>query len=63
MAELITSDQRPALNATTLSNPGKIMADTLKVNATTLSGDGLVQGTGSLTLAGDTLTQGPAGAG
>ncbi|MXF45560.1 filamentous hemagglutinin N-terminal domain-containing protein [Raoultella sp. Lac2] len=58
---LITSDKGLALNATTLSNPGKIMADTLKVNATTLSGDGLVQGTGSLTLAGDTLTQGARG--
>ncbi|WP_227521300.1 hemagglutinin repeat-containing protein [Raoultella sp. T31] len=58
---LITSDKGLALNATTLSNSGKIMADTLKVNATTLSGDGLVQGTGSLTLAGDTLTQGARG--
>jgi len=58
---LITSDNGLVLNATTLSNPGKIIADTLDVKATTLSGDGLLQGTGALTLIGDTLSQGANG--
>ncbi|WP_374756650.1 beta strand repeat-containing protein, partial [Escherichia coli] len=39
-------------------NPGKIIADTLNVRATTLDGDGLLQGAGALALAGDTLSQG-----
>ncbi|HFI1261018.1 TPA: hemagglutinin repeat-containing protein, partial [Escherichia coli] len=37
---------------------GKITADTLNVRATTLDGDGLLQGAGALALAGDTLSQG-----
>ncbi|HAI1084620.1 TPA: Contact-dependent inhibitor A, partial [Escherichia coli] len=44
-----------------LSNPGKIIADTLSVRATTLDGDGLLQGAGALALAGDTLSQGSHG--
>ncbi|EEP5105013.1 filamentous hemagglutinin N-terminal domain-containing protein [Salmonella enterica] len=55
---LITSDSGVTLSAGSLSNPGKIIADTLNVKATTLNGDGLLQGTGALTLAGDTLSQG-----
>ncbi|MBS8693950.1 hemagglutinin repeat-containing protein, partial [Escherichia coli] len=35
-----------------------ITADTLNVRATTLDGDGLLQGAGALALAGDTLSQG-----
>ncbi|EFG7923278.1 glycohydrolase toxin TNT-related protein, partial [Escherichia coli] len=46
------------LNTASLSNPGKIIADTLNVRATTLDGDGLLQGAGALALAGDTLSQG-----
>ncbi|HAP2061420.1 TPA: Contact-dependent inhibitor A, partial [Escherichia coli] len=42
-------------------NPGKIIADTLSVRATTLDGDGLLQGAGALALAGDTLSQGSHG--
>ncbi|HBP8817443.1 TPA: filamentous hemagglutinin N-terminal domain-containing protein, partial [Escherichia coli] len=44
-----------------LGNPGKIIADTLSVRATTLDGDGLLQGAGALALAGDTLSQGSNG--
>ncbi|WP_404651948.1 hemagglutinin repeat-containing protein [Raoultella terrigena] len=58
---LITSDNGLTLSADSLSNPGKILADTLNVKATALSGDGLLQGTGALTLAGDTLSQGANG--
>ncbi|GEC66815.1 hemagglutinin-like protein [Raoultella terrigena] len=58
---LITSDNGLTLSAGSLSNPGKILADTLNVKATALSGDGLLQGTGALTLAGDTLSQGANG--
>ncbi|WP_406670432.1 hemagglutinin repeat-containing protein [Raoultella terrigena] len=58
---LITSDNGLTLSAGSLSNPGKIIADTLNVKATTLSGDGLLQGTRALTLAGDTLSQGANG--
>ncbi|WP_404999488.1 beta strand repeat-containing protein, partial [Escherichia coli] len=46
------------LNTASLSNPGKIIADTLNVRATTLDGYGLLQGAGALALAGDTLSQG-----
>ncbi|WP_052406297.1 contact-dependent inhibition toxin CdiA [Citrobacter sedlakii] len=43
-------------------NNGLIVSDTgLTVQTTTLSGDGLLQGTGALTLRGDTLAQGSAG--
>ncbi|MBS8318012.1 filamentous hemagglutinin N-terminal domain-containing protein, partial [Escherichia coli] len=55
---LITGDNGLMLNAASLSNPGKIIADTLSVRATTLDGDGLLQGSGALALAGDTLSQG-----
>ncbi|MDS0662297.1 contact-dependent inhibition effector tRNA nuclease [Escherichia coli] len=55
---LITGDNGLTLNAVSLSNPGKIIADTLNVRATTLDGDGLLQGAGALALAGDTLSQG-----
>ncbi|EOC0693234.1 hemagglutinin repeat-containing protein, partial [Escherichia coli] len=55
---LITGDNGLMLNAVSLSNPGKIIADTLSVRATTLDGDGLLQGSGALALAGDTLSQG-----
>ncbi|EHK8964570.1 filamentous hemagglutinin N-terminal domain-containing protein, partial [Escherichia coli] len=55
---LITSDNGLTLNTASLSNPGKIIADTLNVRATTLDGDGLLQGAGALALAGDTLSQG-----
>ncbi|HFL4473978.1 TPA: contact-dependent inhibition toxin CdiA [Escherichia coli] len=58
---LITGDNGLMLNAVSLSNPGKIIADTLSVRATTLDGDGLLQGTGALALAGDTLSQGSNG--
>ncbi|EJL9591291.1 filamentous hemagglutinin N-terminal domain-containing protein, partial [Escherichia coli] len=55
---LITGDNGLMLNTASLSNPGKIIADTLSVRATTLDGDGLLQGAGALALAGDTLSQG-----
>jgi len=58
---LITSDNGLTLSSGSLSNPGKIIAGTLNVKATTLNGDGLLQGTGALTLAGDTLAQGSNG--
>ncbi|HAV9669335.1 TPA: filamentous hemagglutinin N-terminal domain-containing protein, partial [Escherichia coli] len=58
---LITGDNGLMLNAASLSNPGKIIADTLSVRATTLDGDGLLQGSGALALAGDTLSQGSNG--
>ncbi|ENL7438229.1 contact-dependent inhibition effector tRNA nuclease, partial [Escherichia coli] len=55
---LITGENGLTLNTASLSNPGKIIADTLNVRATTLDGDGLLQGAGALALAGDTLSQG-----
>lgn len=55
---LITSDSGVTLSAGSLSNPGKIIADTLNVKVSTLNGDGLLQGSVALTLAGDTLSQG-----
>ncbi|WP_137499619.1 two-partner secretion domain-containing protein, partial [Escherichia coli] len=55
---LITGDNGLILNSVSFSNPGKITADTLNVRATTLDGDGLLQGAGALALAGDTLSQG-----
>ncbi|MFP2145280.1 contact-dependent inhibition effector tRNA nuclease [Escherichia coli] len=58
---LITGDNGLMLNAVSLSNPGKIIADTLSVRATTLDGDGLLQGAGALALAGDTFSQGSHG--
>ncbi|EMI4795433.1 contact-dependent inhibition toxin CdiA [Escherichia coli] len=58
---LITGDNGLMLNAVSLSNPGKIIADTLSVRATMLDGDGLLQGAGALALAGDTLSQGSNG--
>ncbi|EFA6151912.1 filamentous hemagglutinin N-terminal domain-containing protein [Escherichia coli] len=58
---LITGDNGLMLNAVSLSNPGKIIADTLSVRASTLDGDGLLQGAGALALAGDTLSQGSNG--
>ncbi|EFA9199514.1 contact-dependent inhibition toxin CdiA [Escherichia coli] len=58
---LITGDNGLTLNTASLSNPGKIIADTLSVRATTLDGDGLLQGAGALALAGDTLSQGSHG--
>ena len=58
---LITGDNGLMLNAVSLSNPGKIIADTLSVRATTLDGDGLLQGAGALALAGDILSQGSHG--
>ncbi|EEQ5441046.1 glycohydrolase toxin TNT-related protein, partial [Escherichia coli] len=58
---LITGDNGLMLNAVSLSNPGKIIADTLSVRATTLDGDGLLQGAGALALAGDTLSLGSNG--
>lgn len=48
---LITGDNGLTLNTASLSNPGKIIADTLNVRATTLDGDGLLQGAGALALA------------
>ncbi|EEX2607644.1 filamentous hemagglutinin N-terminal domain-containing protein [Escherichia coli] len=58
---LITGDNGLMLNTASLSNPGKIIADTLSVRATMLDGDGLLQGAGALALAGDTLSQGSNG--
>ncbi|EOO3869900.1 contact-dependent inhibition toxin CdiA [Escherichia coli] len=58
---VITGDNGLTLNTASLSNPGKITADTLNVRATTLDGDGLLQGAGALALAGDTLSQGSHG--
>lgn len=58
---LITGDNGLTLNTASLSNPGKITADTLNVRATTLDGDGLLQGAAALALASDTLSQGSHG--
>ncbi|ENS1095823.1 contact-dependent inhibition effector tRNA nuclease [Escherichia coli] len=58
---LITGDNGLTLNTASLSNPGKVTADTLNVRATTLDGDGLLQGAAALALAGDTLSQGSNG--
>ncbi|QHG39114.1 filamentous hemagglutinin N-terminal domain-containing protein [Escherichia coli] len=58
---LITGDNGLTLNTASLSNPGKITADTLNVRATTLDGDGLLQSAAALALAGDTLSQGSHG--
>ncbi|TFW95364.1 Contact-dependent inhibitor A, partial [Escherichia coli] len=58
---LITGDNGLILNSVSFSNPGKIIADTLNVRATTLDGDGLLQGAGALALAGDTLSLGSNG--
>ena len=54
---LITSDRDLTLRSGSISNPGKIIAGTLNVNATTLNGDGLLQGADALTLVGDSLSQ------
>ncbi|RKR54241.1 filamentous hemagglutinin [Yokenella regensburgei] len=47
-----------ALTAGTVSSSGRIAGDTLTLTATTLTNDGLWQGTQGLTLFGDTLTTG-----
>ncbi|MRS17322.1 filamentous hemagglutinin N-terminal domain-containing protein [Enterobacteriaceae bacterium RIT691] len=58
---LITSDKFLTLNSSTLINPGKITANALTVKTTTLTGDGLLQGTNALAISGDTLSQGTTG--
>ncbi|MBW0869268.1 contact-dependent inhibition toxin CdiA [Citrobacter amalonaticus] len=50
------------LNVPGIVNNGLIVSDTgLTMQTTTLTGDGLLQGTGALTLRGDSLAQGSAG--
>ncbi|WP_157799738.1 hypothetical protein, partial [Bacillus subtilis] len=45
------------LNATTLRNSGKIMADRLGVQGSSLNNDGLLQGNTALTAQADNITQ------
>lgn len=56
----IQSNGALGLTAGSLINPGRIAADTLTLNAATLSNDGLWQGVKGLTITGDTLTTGAA---
>lgn len=56
----IQSNGALGLTAGSLINPGRIAADTLTLNAATLSNDGLWQGVKGLTVTGDTLTTGAA---
>ncbi|EOC1317874.1 hemagglutinin repeat-containing protein [Cronobacter turicensis] len=56
----IQSNGALGLTAGSLINPGRIAADTLILNAATLSNDGLWQGVKGLTITGDTLTTGAA---
>ncbi|MGK9433404.1 hemagglutinin repeat-containing protein [Pantoea agglomerans] len=49
------------LNATTLRNSGKIMADRLGVQGTSLNNDGLLQGNTALTAQADNITQSAGG--
>nr|WP_213317736.1 hemagglutinin repeat-containing protein [Klebsiella aerogenes] len=58
---LISSDSGLTMTADALSHSGKIIADTLDIQATALSGDGLLQGRHALTLSGDSLSQGANG--
>ncbi|MCR1577097.1 MAG: hemagglutinin repeat-containing protein [Klebsiella aerogenes] len=58
---LISSDSGLTMTADALSHSGKIIADTLDIQATTLSSDGLLQGRHALTLSGDSLSQGANG--
>lgn len=58
---LISSDSGLTMTTDALSHSGKIIADTLDIQATTLSSDGLLQGRHALTLSGDSLSQGANG--
>lgn len=58
---MLVSQGESDLNATTLRNSGKIMADHLEVQGTSLNNDGLLQGNTALTAQADNITQSAGG--
>jgi filamentous hemagglutinin len=58
---MLVSQGNSDLNATTLRNSGKIMADRLGVQGTSLNNDGLLQGNTALTAQADNITQSAGG--
>ncbi|MGJ0479529.1 hemagglutinin repeat-containing protein [Pantoea agglomerans] len=57
----LVSQGNSDLNATTLRNSGKIMADQLGLQSTSLNNDGLLQGNTALTAQADNITQSAGG--
>ncbi|WP_418156938.1 hemagglutinin repeat-containing protein [Pantoea agglomerans] len=57
----LVSQDNSDLNATTLRNSGKIMADRLGLQGTSLNNDGLLQGNTALTAQADNITQSAGG--
>ncbi|WP_337029793.1 hemagglutinin repeat-containing protein [Pantoea agglomerans] len=58
---MLVSQGESDLNATTLRNSGKIMADRLGLQGTSLNNDGLLQGNTALTAQADNVTQSAGG--
>ena len=58
---MLVSQGNSDLNTTTLRNSGKIMADRLGVQGTSLNNDGLLQGNTALTAQADNITQSAGG--
>ncbi|WP_223565362.1 hemagglutinin repeat-containing protein [Pantoea sp. OVA07A] len=58
---MLVSQGNSDLNATTLRNSGKIMADRLGLQGTSLNNDGLLQGNTALTAQADNITQSAGG--
>lgn len=58
---MLVSQGNSDLNATTLRNSGKIMADRLGLQGTSLNNDGLLQGNTALTAQADNVTQSAGG--
>lgn len=58
---MLISQGHSDLNATTLRNSGKIMADRLGLQGTSLNNDGLLQGNSALTAQADNITQSAGG--
>lgn len=58
---MLVSQGESDLNATTLRNSGKIMADRLGLQGTSLNNDGLLQGNTALTAQADNITQSAGG--
>ena len=58
---MLVSQGESDLNATTLRNSGKIMADHLGLQGTSLNNDGLLQGNTALTAQADNITQSAGG--
>ncbi len=57
----IVSDAALTLQGQRTDNSGKVIGNSLALNSSTLTNDGLLQGTDTLVLAGDTLSQGADG--